>query len=80
LAKIVLQEQIVISAEITSAQEYHSYTEQKMFIDIGSGGESKLDIARGNVCTDLVKKPKNKRSNKTTYSVNNFLTWILGEV
>jgi len=63
LAQTELEEQIVISTETTPATQYQPVLKQTMFIDIGSGGGSNADIARGNVCVDLVKRPKNKPSN-----------------
>jgi ubiquinone/menaquinone biosynthesis C-methylase UbiE len=63
LTETELAEPIVISTETTPATQYQSVQKQTMFIDIGSGGANSADIARGDVCVDLVKKPKNKPSN-----------------
>jgi hypothetical protein len=63
LAQTELEEQIVISTETTPATQYQPVLKQTMFIDVGSGGENPADIARGDICLDLIKRPKNMPKN-----------------
>jgi ubiquinone/menaquinone biosynthesis C-methylase UbiE len=63
LAQTELEEQVLISTETTPATQYQPVLKQTMFIDVGSGGENPVDIARGDICLDLIKRPKNMPKN-----------------